>query len=412
VYRDRVSYDELAIHVAYRDGSTEVSRSRSFVRGVRSFDGSRWRIFSCEWCSDEELRRFAPQFNEELRGESEVELYKGRTEIGSEPSSFEKVLELMEALCSEAKAMDIRRCEVYATYRRIHRVIEHVEGRAEEVKHLVEMSVGLVALGSFGTPVYGSSTKFVVVWSGSDLSKVLDEAFREALERVRRSLHAKSLNPLEIGRHEVVLDSHATAALIHELSHLLDPTYPLSIRRLGVQLSTPEIEVVDDPRNPMSPTTRFFDDEAVPTARRILIEEGRIVDMHHTRATAKIHGSRPGSAHGLFQPPQPFHTVLVLKPGDWREREIVEETKHGFYIEGVAMATLEPGYVRIVPEVCYRVERGELVEAVRLRCIKIPLRMLKTVNAVGRSLAVRTSYEKLWLVSEIAPFIRLECYVE
>jgi len=75
------------------------------------------------------------------------------------------------------------------------------------------------------------------------------------------------------------------------------------------------------------------------------------------------------------------------------------------------MATLEEGYIRIVPQYSFAIENGEIREAVRIREIKIPFAMMRTVSAVSRSQRMRTSIEKNWVVTEVAPRIRVEGYV-
>jgi len=75
------------------------------------------------------------------------------------------------------------------------------------------------------------------------------------------------------------------------------------------------------------------------------------------------------------------------------------------------MATLEEGYVRIVPQYSYVIEDGEIKEAIRIREVKIPLAAFRTVSAISKSQKLRVSIEKEWLVAEMSPRIRLEGYV-
>jgi predicted Zn-dependent protease len=162
----------------------------------------------------------------------------------------------------------------------------------------------------------------------------------------------------------------------------------------------------------LAPTLRFFDDEGVTTQKRVIIDEGRLVDMHHTRSTAGRYGSSPGSAYGLFHRPVGFHTTLIVEPGDWGENEIVEETRHGLYVQGVAMALTEKGYIRIVPEAVYTIKRGEIADLVSVKAIKIPLYKLRTMHAITKTRKLRVSREKEWIVAELSPRVMLEAYVE
>ncbi|MEM1917062.1 MAG: hypothetical protein QXU00_07265, partial [Ignisphaera sp.] len=69
-------------------------------------------------------------------------------------------------------------------------------------------------------------------------------------------------------------------------------------------------------------------------------------------------------------------------------------------------------YIRFVPEFSYTIENGEFRESIKIREVKVPLQSIKTINAISKDAKIRTSIEKSWLVSEIAPTIRLVAYVQ
>jgi len=100
-----------------------------------------------------------------------------------------------------------------------------------------------------------------------------------------------------------------------------------------------------------------------------------------------------------------------LKPGDWKDKEIIEETRNGFYVNEISMATLERGYIRLIPEILYLIEDGELKESVTAHEIKIPFIALRSINAISRDLGLNISIEKGFIVAEKAPTIRLEGYI-
>ncbi len=417
VYRDRVVFEEIDQLVAYRGGSLEINTLRAHVEGARICKNGCWAIVSQQGEVDrsriEELLRKLEAGLGDCGGLADARLFRGSVELGRGEIDLEALAKEIRGLCSETKVLGISRCEIVVTVKSLRRAIERKnDERAEELRKLVEVEIGVAGVAPSGRIGYGSSFMAAIPWSSDDALKLVDSAMQRALEIMRKSAAAKPLSIYMIGRSTLVLDPMATAALFHEISHLHDPTYSMSIRRVGAQIGPPELEVYDDPRNIESPTIRFFDDEGVATAKRSLIEEGRVVDLHHTRNTAKLYGSEPGSAYGLFSKPIPFHTALVVKPGDWRDTEILEDTQHGIYIEGAAMAVLEPGYIRIVPEAAYVIERGELREAIRVKNVKIPIAKIKTISAISKSHKLRVSYEKNWLVAELAPMIRIEGYVE
>ncbi len=414
VYSDKVVLEEVVKEVAFRRDSLEVNRYRGKVLGLRRCINGCWYITSCQGCRDfSELsdRSYLVLRSEFCGGIAEAELFSGEFSLGNDCFDEDTVARVVHELCSEARGLGIVNCEVITTFKRISkRIIRDDGSEAHEIRHVFEIEVaGMKAHG--GLIKFSSLFKAIVPFRLGDILKLIDSC----LSSLRRSLEVRKvprhLPPYKVGKAQLILSNEVVAALFHEVSHLLDPTYVLSIKYLGVQLGPKELKVYDDPFNPRTPTYRVFDDEGVKTFRRVLIEDGRVVDTHNTRVTAKYVGSKPGSAYGLFHRPVPFHTTLVINGGDWRDSEIIEETKDGFLIDGVVMATLERGYVRIVPERTYLIRNGELSDLISIREVKIPLANLRSINAVSRSLSPRVSKEKDWLVSEVAPKIRLKGYI-
>jgi predicted Zn-dependent protease len=416
VYRDRVAYGEQVTQIAYRDGSIEINSLSASVGSVRVNKDGCWYIVSKQGVNvnfDEMERRALSITEARICGElAEAELFKGTVDIGRELPEEEEVAALVRDLCQEVSASYSVKCEAVVTLHEAVRALIRENGEeARERKKLVELEAGLLGTAHYGYQLFSSEYIALVAWSKQHVLKAIDSVFRETASKLSKGIAVKTLKPYEVGRATIILSGIASAALIHEISHLLNPLYPGSSRLLGQKLFPEGFELYDDPLAPEAPSIRFFDDEGVATRRRTLVEEGVIRDLHHTRTTSKAFSSEPGSAYGLFTRPTPFHTALVLKHGDWSDKEILEETKRGFLVEGVTMATLEEGYIRIVPQYSFVIEGGEIREAVRVREIKIPLAMLKTVSAISKNPKARASVEKSWIVTEIAPRIRLEGYV-
>ena len=412
-YTDRVLYAEKVWEVAWRRGSLESNYSRSSVKAVRKNTARGWIIISgpssMKW--DELLHRLQ-RISSHIKPKSleSVRLYNGKVMLGQHSSSPEeelfKIISRASGLLEEKGVSG----EVIATYYETIRKIEHSSGVAEEYKSACELYVfaEIVAGGkrSVGSVMYSW------IWgpaalSGKELEKLVDRAVNRALA----GLKAKQMSPLEWGRIDTVLSSEASAALLHEISHLLEADQPEHFRR-NTRITSEDIIVRDDPYQPTSPASRAFDDEAVQTVRRTLVENGVVVDNLHTLETAYLENSKPGSAYGLFHKPKALHTNLVVEPGDWREREIIEETKRGVFIDSVISAEIRGNIITIIPETAWLIEKGEISKPVLLEKVKIPVPQgLYTISAIGKNLSRRISYEKRYVVSESAPWIRLQAYV-
>ncbi|MEM4513002.1 MAG: metallopeptidase TldD-related protein [Ignisphaera sp.] len=417
LYSDVVTLTEEVTQIAYREGSMEINRYVNIIYGYRvNIDGC-WRIVSSNDRNRDVLEKLKERIlvtpSNECGELAEAELYKGKVDIGKDHIDVDEIVKMVYDLCSEAKGYNITKCEQIVTLRTIHRSIERSnDDVAHELKRIAEVEIGLLGRSSYSLTSFSSNYKAMIIWNPKDVIKSIDLAFKEAVNKMSHMYMLKPLRPYLYGRTIVVLDYIASAALFHEISHLLDSTYGYGAKIVGYKLCSEEVEVYDEPHNIESPSIRFFDDEGVTVKKRSLIENGVVQDLHHTRSTAKTSGSEPGSAYGLFHSPVPFHTTLVVKSGDWKYDEILGDTKKGFYINGVVVASLEEGFIKLVPEYGYTIQDGELKEAVKIREVKIPLSGLRNINAISKNTNIRMSYEKMWLVSEVAPMIRLEAYVQ
>lgn len=416
IYIDRVVYQETVTQIAYRDNSIEMNFLTANVAGARANKSGCWYIVSRQGVdadtSDLEKKVLGLVRDSVCGDLSDAELFRGSVEIGKEFPSDDEVAKLITDLCQEVKASYNVKCEaVVGMHHRVRVISREGEDVAKESKRFVDVEIGLLGATTYGYSIFASSHSAFVAWSANSIVKNIDSLFRDTVSRIGKSIKVKSLKPYEVGKSQIVLGSEATAALIHEISHMLNPLYPQSARLVGSKLFPDELNLYDEPNTHDTPSIRFFDDEGVVTRKRVLVENGVIRDLHHTRATAKAFSSEPGSAHGLFTNPVPFHTTLVLASGDWGEREMVEETKRGFLIDGISVAMLEEGYIRIVPQTSFLIENGEVVESIKIREVRIPLQALKTINAISKNSRVRVSEEKNWIVSEVAPQIRLEGFV-
>lgn len=419
IYFDQVRYSEEILQIAYRDGSLESNRLVATVYGYRFNKDGCWFITSLQnnvnSIDFDTVKTKAMRYllDRNCGGFAGTILFKGSIEIGKEFPQEDEAIELIKNLCDETKAIHNVKCEVIVDIKSIEKeIIRENNEVARETRKIIEIELGLLKLHDVASQFIASNYTAIIPWTKDHVTKTIDLMFRETIDKLTKYSRARLLKPYQYGKANIILGSQAAAALIHEISHLLSADYyQYSQRLIGSIIAPRDFNLYDNPHDYDSPTIKFFDDECVSTKRRALIEDGIVRDLHHTRNTAAIYGSEPGSAYGLFQRPTPFHTTLVLKPGDWREMEMISETKSGFYIGGVAIATLERGYIRMIPEDSFIIENGELSEAVKIHEVKIPIVNLRTINAVSRTAKVRVLKEKEWIVAEKAPYIRLEAFI-
>jgi len=416
VRRDTVTTRENVEELLISGDAVSFSSLRAEVVGCRKLVGGCWAVRSCQGCSElprlcEDVEALARTLNPthcSVPGTFEVEFYSGRVSLGSSVDLNTLARPLVE-LCREYSTSGYEVTAILRARRLLREIRGEASDEAVEEREVVEVSVG-VRYGAERVS-YGSSDYVFLAGVRRDVEKVMENLLRLARDRARARGRARRLNITEVGRAEVILIREASPALFHEVSHLLQGDLGTSL--LGRRVFDHEkIYIYDSPGDVARPSVRFFDDEGVVTRRRWLVEGGTVVDLHHTIRTAYAARSSPGSAHGLFHKPRPFHTSLVVGGGDWREEELVEETKRGFLVDGIAAAFLEEGVIRIVPQAAYRVEGGEVKEPVVIRAIKVPLARPIRVLGLGRGEYVRFSYEDFAFTTEAAPPLKIEAYVE
>ncbi|MET1102021.1 MAG: metallopeptidase TldD-related protein [Pyrodictiaceae archaeon] len=402
-YRDKVSLYVEVVEASLRPGSIEVNADRREYRGERVYRGG-WLIYSSPPPLSLSTRSLPSPPRGYSKGLAEARLFHGRSFIGEyRRVSGEEVAEIASGLASMVTKCDP---EIVVTFVHEVRSIHHEEGSAIEDKNYTDIIMAVNCHGyalSERIGLLGTPTKSHI----NLLSRVIGELEEGSLIYAR---YAKALSPMERGRWQVILRRSAAAALLHEIGHCLEATRC----RLtpGTRIHN-TLKIYDDPFYYQSPAQRAFDDEAVASFRRTLVEDGVVVDLLHTRETAAIAGSRPGNAQGLFHRPIPGHSTLVMGAGDWGDREIIEETKRGILVNQVLEATVDPtGLITIYPEDAWLVERGEVRGALRVTRIRLFVKTLATIDAISKTHWLRVSSEKGNLVAEASPSIRLQAYID
>jgi PmbA protein len=220
-------------------------------------------------------------------------------------------------------------------------------------------------------------------------------AAADASQRATRMLG--SVKP-ESERLTVVLDPWVTAQFLGILAFTLNGESVLKGRslfadRLGDEVASPIVTLVDDPTNPAAFTATETDGEGLATRRNVLIEGGVLRLFVQNAYTARRSGTRStGSAvrGGFKSTPGVGCMATSLAPGTASQAELVAGIGEGLLIQDVA--GLHSGVNPISGDFStgaegLRIRGGELAEPVREFTIASTLqKMLKDVSAVGGDL--------------------------
>ncbi len=220
---------------------------------------------------------------------------------------------------------------------------------------------------------------------------------RIAGERTLARLGARRVETTEV---PVVFDPETAADLLGNLFSALSgyAVYRSSTflkDRLGQEVASPLVTIVDDGRRPRGLGTRPFDGEGLPTRRNVPVERGVLRHfLCDTYAARKIGASSTASARrGVSGGPTVGIGNLYLEPGETSPEEILAGVTRGLYVTdliGFGVNIVTGDYSQGAAG--QWIEDGRLVFPVHEVTIAGNLReMLRGIDAVGIDLVFRSS---------------------
>ena len=195
-------------------------------------------------------------------------------------------------------------------------------------------SVSAAAVAGSGTAMERDYDYSSVV-HGADLES--PEAIgRSAGERAVRRLNARKV---ETARVPVLFEQRLAGGLLRHLAGAINGAAiargtSFLKDRLGTQIFPSGINIVDDPTRRRGLASKPFDGEGLPTARRLLVEDGVlrswVLDLHSARQLGLA--STGSAARGTGSPPSPSTTNLYLEPGAQTPEALIAEIERGFLV--------------------------------------------------------------------------------
>jgi len=141
--------------------------------------------------------------------------------------------------------------------------------------------------------------------------------------------------------------------------------------KLGEQIASTNISIIDDGLMHGGWGTRPFDDEGHPTQRTPVVERGVLKSyLYDTYTALKDDVESTGNARRPYywMAPQPSPSNLILKPGEAALEEIIQETRQGVYVEetiGEWLSNPVSGELNATVTHGYLVEDGELSDPIK-----------------------------------------------
>ena len=183
--------------------------------------------------------------------------------------------------------------------------------------------------------------------------------------------------------------------------------------RLGEQLFDPQLTLIDDGTLDGRPGSASHDDEGVPTKRTVLIENGVVRGFLYDLKTAAQAGttSTGNGSRGLFSPPRPSPSNLIVAPGTTPVADIIAGIEEGVLADsplGLGQGNVISGVFSNTWGLAYRIEKGEIVGRVKDISIAGNIYQADVGSASLRHIAA-ISRESEWVYGGLRmPYILLE----
>lgn len=233
-------------------------------------------------------------------------------------------------------------------------------------------TVGCVASGDTGMQTGREAIGLTIGWELFDVYDV-EELARTAAQRALTKLTAR---PAPSGQMPVVIGSGGGGVLFHEAcghgleADLVGKGASVFKDRVGEQVASKGVTVVDDGTMAKEWGNYAVDDEGHPAQRNVLIEDGVLTDYMWDMLRARKQG-RPSSGNGRRQSyaylPMVRMTNTYLLAGDDDPDDIISGTDQGVYVKhlgGGQVNTATGDFVFGMTE-AYLIEGGRVTEPIR-----------------------------------------------
>ncbi len=304
---------------------------------------------------------------------SKLKLYRADDPLDSlDDTAKVKLLERLEGL---ARAEDPRVSQVMAHIAGSWEVVmvARSDGHmAADVRPLVRVSITVI-MEDNGRREQGSAGGGGRYDYGYFSDERLLEYARAAVHQARVNLGA---DPAPAGTMPVVLGSGWPGILLHEaIGHGLEGDFNRKgssafSGRLGQQVASKGVTVVDDGTIPDRRGSLSIDDEGNPTERTVLIDDGILTGYMQDMMNARLMGMAPtgnGRRESFAHLPMPRMTNTYMLNGDKDPQEIIKSVKKGLYAVnfGGGQVDITSGKFVFSTAEAYLIENGKVTRPVK-----------------------------------------------
>ena len=357
---DAMAVAGRSLSIATRAGTLEqAERSETIEMGLRVFVGNRQACVSASDVSGRTRAQLAERAVAMAR-EAPEDRFAGLAEPSQLTASFDvAVLDLVDNSADPLAAQlqdDARRAEAAAM---AHPGIVQCESGAGWGRQDIHLSAsngfdGGYARSSRSTSLVaftGSGTAMERDWAGESRIYSADMPPPEEIgdKAAIRTLERPGATKPPTGIYPVLFDERVAASLI---GHLLSAVNGEAIVRgaswardlLGLQVLPKGFSLIEDPHRTRISSSRPFDGEGLPTARRLIVDDGMLTGWTLDLGTGRRLGmaSTGNAARGTGSPPSPSTTNIDLTLGRDTPAALLAGMGTGLLVTSMIGSTINP----------------------------------------------------------------------
>jgi TldD protein len=258
-------------------------------------------------------------------------------------STFGSKVNILKEINEYARSLDSRVFQVSISIAASHQEIEILrpEGfSVKDVRPMTRLNISIIVekdgRRETGTAGGGGRSSVKPLLERSHWEKVAKEALRVALVNL-------DAVPAPAGIMDIVLGPGWPGILLHEaIGHGLEGDFNRKgtsafSNLMGKQIAAKGVTVLDDGTLKNRRGSITFDDEGTPSARNVLIEDGKLVSYMQDRQNSRLmnvkstgNGRRESYAHA----PMPRMTNTFMLGGSDEPKSLLADLKHGIWATG------------------------------------------------------------------------------
>lgn len=289
---------------------------------------------------------------------------------------FEAKAKLLQEIDGFLRNTDPRVRQVTASLGSSWQHVEILRGDGHlvrDVRPMVRISIAVVVgdgdRQETGSYAMGGRRQFGEFLTEENWRFVADEALRQALVNLEAI-------PAPAGTFDIVLGSGWPGVMLHEaVGHGLEGDFNRKKTSafaglMGTQVAAKGVTVVDDGTIPEVRGSITVDDEGTPSARNVLIEDGKLVGYMQDRQNGRLMGGNStgnGRRESYAHQPMPRMTNTFMTNGDKTPEEIIASVKHGVYAVsfGGGQVDITSGKFVFGCTEAYMIENGKVTQPIK-----------------------------------------------